>query len=51
MANFNIVLFELESGKRVELAIKDINTFTLMVEGEEGILSYRGLNYVDFKRG
>lgn len=51
MAKFNIVLFELESGKRVELAIKDITTFTLMVEGDEGILSYRGLNFIDFKRG
>lgn len=47
----NIVLFELEGGERLELAIRDINAFSLMVEGDEGILSYSGRNFIDFKRG
>lgn len=47
----NMVVFELSNGSRVELAIKDPNTYGIMVEGDCGILKYQGKKFVSFERG
>ena len=47
----NMVVFELANGSRVELAIKDPNTYGVMVEGDRGTLKYQGKKFVDFERG
>lgn len=46
----NTVVFETTAGNRIELAIKDLNTYNLMIEGDEGILSYQGKRFIDFRR-
>lgn len=46
----NMVVFELANGSRVELAIKDPNTYGIMVEGDCGTLKYQGKKFVDFER-
>lgn len=47
----NKVVFELEDGSRVELAIKDPNTYGIMVEGDCGKLTYQGKKFIGFERG
>lgn len=47
----NIVVFELVNGSRFELAIKDPNTYVIMVEGDCGTLKYQGKKFVSFERG
>ena len=47
----NMVVFELANGSRVELAIKDPNTYGVMVEGDRGTLKYQGKKFVSFERG
>lgn len=47
----NMVVFELANGSRVELAIKDPNTYGVMVEGDRGTLKYLGKKFVSFERG
>ena len=47
----NMVVFELADGSRVELAIKDPNTYGVMVEGNRGTLKYQGKKFVSFERG
>lgn len=47
----NMVVFELANGSRVELAIKDPNTYGIMVEGDCGTLKYQGKKFVGFERG
>lgn len=47
----NMVVFELADGNRVELAIKDINAYGIMVEGDCGTLKYQGKKFIDFERG
>ena len=47
----NMVVFELSNGSRVELAIKDPNTYSIMVEGDLGTLKYQGKRFVGFERG
>lgn len=47
----NMVVFELANGSRVELAIKDPNTYGIMVEGDRGTLKYQGKKFVGFERG
>ncbi len=47
----NMVVFELENGIRVELAIKDPNTYGIMVEGDCGTLKYQGKRFISFVRG
>ena len=46
----NAVVFELADGSRVELAIKDSNTYGTMVEGDCGTLRYRGKKFFSFER-
>lgn len=47
----NMVVFELANGSRVELAIKDPNTYGIMVEGDCGTLKYQGKKFISFERG
>ncbi len=47
----NTVVFELADGNRIELAIKDTDTYSLMVEGDCGTLKYQGKKFVEFERG
>ena len=47
----NMVVFELSNGSRVELAIKDPNTYSIMVEGDLGTIKYQGKRFVGFERG
>lgn len=47
----NMVMFELANGSRIELAIKDPNTYGIMVEGDRGTLKYQGKKFVGFERG
>ena len=46
----NMVVFELANGSRVELAIKDPNTYGIMVEGDRGTLKYQEKKFVSFER-
>lgn len=46
----NTVVFETTAGNRIELAIKDLNTYNLMIEGDEGILCYQGKRFIEFRR-
>ena len=46
----NAALFETANGNRIELAIKDPDIFSVMVEGDCGILSYQGKKFVSFER-
>ncbi len=46
----NMVVFELSNGERIEFAIKDPNTYGVMVEGDFGTLSYRGKKFIRFDR-
>lgn len=46
----NMVVFELETGRRVELAIKDSNTFGIMIEGDRGVLKHQGKKFISFTR-
>lgn len=46
----NMIVFELENGNRIELAIKDSQVFGVMVEGDYGTLSYQGKRFVHFER-
>lgn len=46
----NMVVFELENGNRVELAIKDPNIYGIMVEGDCGTLKYTGKKFIGFER-
>ena len=43
------VTFEVESGDRMELHLNG-NAYGLMVEGDEGLLSFQGTRFLDFKR-
>ncbi len=43
-------LFELENGARLELAIQDINAFSLMAEGDIGTLKYQGQKFIGYER-
>lgn len=46
----NMVVFELADRSRVELAIKDPNTYGIMVEGDFGTLKFQGKKFVGFER-
>lgn len=46
----NWVVFQFENNERVELAIKDASIFGVMVEGDEGELSYQGKKFLEFRR-
>lgn len=43
------VTFEFESGDRLELSVNG-NEFGMLVEGDNGKLSFQGTRYIDFKR-
>lgn len=43
------VTFEFESGDRLELSVNG-NEFGILVEGDNGKLSFQGMRYIDFKR-
>jgi len=47
----NKVVFEFSNHSRIELAIKDGNTYGTMVEGDIGRLTYQGKKFIDFQRG
>lgn len=49
--NFNsyFVTFEFESGDRLELPVSG-NEFGMLVEGDNGKLTFQGTRYIDFKR-
>lgn len=46
----NTVVFEISDGNRIELAIKDLNTYNIMIEGDEGFLCYQGKRFIEFRR-
>lgn len=46
----NMVVFELANGSRIELAIKDPNTYGVMVEGDCGTLKHQGKKFVGFEK-
>lgn len=50
--NFGInkIIFELSSGNRVDLAIRDANTYAMIVEGDYGTLQYQGKRFISFER-
>lgn len=43
------ITFEVRSGDRMELAVPE-SEFGLLIEGDEGILSFRGTRYLGFER-
>lgn len=43
------VTFEVESGDRMELEVKDID-YGMLVEGDKGELSFQGTRYLSFAR-
>ncbi len=45
-----MVVFELTNGSRVELAIRDSNTYGTMLVGDHGILRYQGNKFINFER-
>lgn len=49
--NFNsyFVTFEFESGDRLELSLNG-SDFGMLVEGDNGKLTFQGTRYIDFKR-
>ena len=47
----NMIVFEMENGSRVELAIKESAVFGTIVEGDCGILRYQGKRFISFERG
>lgn len=46
----NMAIFELNSGARLKFAIKDPNTYGVMVIGDKGELTYQGSKFIDFRR-
>lgn len=46
----NFIVFEKESGDRIELAIKDEEQYKMMFEGDFGTLTHIGKRYISFKR-
>lgn len=44
------VTFEVESGDRMELRVQGYD-FAMLVEGDEGKLSFQGTRYLGFERG
>ena len=46
----NAIVFELENGNRVELAIKDSSVYGVLIVGDCGTLSYQGKKFVSFER-
>ncbi|MBQ8909764.1 MAG: DUF2500 domain-containing protein [Oscillospiraceae bacterium] len=46
----NRVVFELADGNRMEFAIRDLNTYAIMVEGDRGTLRYQGKKFISFER-
>lgn len=47
----NYIVFEFENGERLELAIKDRDVFSKIIEGDKGCLVYRGKLFLNFERG
>ncbi len=47
---FNFVIFEKETGERIELAIKDDEQYKMMLEGDLGALTHIGKRYISFLR-
>ncbi len=46
----NVILFELDDGTQVELAIENLDEFGTMVKGDCGILRYHGKKFISFER-
>ena len=46
----NMVVFELSNGDRLELVIKDSSIYGVMMEGDNGILTYQGKKFLKFER-
>ena len=44
------ITFQTESGERIEFSVED-SEYGLLIEGDEGVLSYQGTRYLGFKRG
>lgn len=47
----NTVVFELENTSRIELAIKDPVMYSVMIEGDYGLLKHQGNKFISFERG
>ncbi|MBM7692154.1 hypothetical protein JOC77_001581 [Peribacillus deserti] len=47
--NYYFITFEVESGDRIELQVKD-SDFGMLVEGDQGELQFQGTRYLGFKR-
>lgn len=48
--NLNLIVFEFEDHSRIELAIKDTSIYSTLIEGDQGILTYQGKQFISFKR-
>ncbi len=47
---YNFVIFEKQSGQRIELAIKDDRQFRMMCENDSGTLTHIGNKFISFIR-
>ncbi|WP_201712723.1 DUF2500 domain-containing protein [Rossellomorea arthrocnemi] len=47
--NHYFITFEMESGDRMELKVKDAD-YGMLVEGDEGELTFQGTRYLGFER-
>ena len=43
------ITFQTKSGERIEFSVED-SEYGLLIEGDEGVLSYQGTRYLGFKR-
>ncbi len=50
MSTFYFILFEDEYCSRIELAIKNLDEYNLILEGDKGILCHRGKRFISFIR-
>ena len=47
---FNFIMFEKQTGERIELAIKDDEEYKFLLEGDIGTLTHQGKKYISFIR-
>ncbi len=46
----NMIVFELDDGTRMELAIREEQKYSIIIEGDLGTLTYQGKKFIDFER-
>ena len=50
IGDIKYIAFQFSNGERKEFAIKDGAKFGMLVEGDNGVLNFRGKQFVDFLR-